>query len=383
MTASVIEYYLDHASTTSMRPSAIEAMRVFSETQHGNASGQHVASRRAKNALEEARERAAERIGAGRPHDVIFTSGGTESDNLAVIGAALASQRTRVVVSAVEHKAVLEAAHSLLSRGREVVLAPVDANGVISATGWEVLVDTPTSLVSIQTANNEVGVIQPVREIAGRVHAADADVVVHTDGAQSFVSTGLDVASLGVDLASLSGHKFGGPTGVGLLYVASGTRIEPLIVGGGQEAGLRSGTPNVAGIVAMVAAMEAAVVEREAFISRAQMERDAFESLLVGGNQGVKVTASEVERLPHFSHISVPGVDAETLLIRLDQIGVLASAGSACQSGALEPSHVLTAMGLDADEAGRCARFTFGWDSPPGIGEAAARAVLDVIGELA
>ncbi|GMQ98370.1 MAG: cysteine desulfurase NifS [Acidimicrobiia bacterium] len=377
------EYYLDHASTTSMRPSAIEAIRSFTETQHGNASGQHLAARRAKNALEEARERASHMIGAGRPHDVIFTSGGTESDNLAVIGTAMASERPRVVVSAVEHKAVLAAASSLSSRDRDVVLAPVDDNGVVSVRDWEALVDIPTSLVSVQTANNEVGVIQPVAEIVERVRSVDSNVALHTDGAQSFVSNELDVVSLGVDLASLSGHKFGGPTGVGLLYVAPGTRIEPLIVGGGQEAGLRSGTSNVAGIVAMVAAMEETVADRDRFTTRTATERDDFESVLTGADRGVIVTANEVERLPHFSHVRVPGIDAETLLIRLDQIGVFASAGSACQSGAIEPSHVLTAMGRSATEAGECARFTFGWDSPVGIGQAAASAVLDVIGDLA
>lgn len=382
MTTPTREMYLDHAATTSMRPSAIEAMRSFVEIQHGNASGQHGAARRSKNALEEARERAAQIIGAARPHDVIFTSGGTESDNLAVIGAAIASERRRVVVGATEHKAVIAAARSLEARGRDVVLAPVDTNGVVSLAAVEELIATPTSLVSVQTANNEVGVLQPIAQMVQRIRSLDADVVVHTDAVQSLSSHGLDVVSLGVDLASLSGHKFGGPTGVGLLYVAPGTRIEPVMIGGGQEIGLRSGTSNVIGVVAMVAAMEDAANELATFTASVRNERDAFEAALVAGNSRVTVTAVDVERLPHFSHFRVPGVDAETMLIRLDQIAVFAAAGSSCQSGALEPSHVLTAMGFGAVEAGECVRFTFGWDSPAGIGVAAAQVMLDVIGEL-
>ncbi len=376
------EMYLDHAATTPLRQVAAETAAAFSLASHGNASGQHAAARRAKNALEEARERAAALIGAGSPHDIVFTSGGTESDNLAVIGAMSKSKRRRVVVSAVEHKAVLEAAAVLKRRGVEVGVVAVDRRGAIDTASLEACLKVPTGLASIQTANNETGVVQPIQHLVEQIRVVDSDVIVHCDAAQSFISEGLDVGSLGVDLASLSAHKFGGPTGVGLLYVAPGTHLEPLVVGGGQEAGLRSGTSNVAGIVGMVAAMEEATAASPEFSLRIEEERGDFETVLCHGSQDISITSSDEERLPHFSHFQVPSIDAETLLIRLDRVGVFASVGSACQSGALEPSHVLLAMGFDESLARHCVRVTFGWDSEPGVGSNAAALVLEVLGGM-
>jgi cysteine desulfurase len=376
------EIYLDHAATTTPRPGAIAAMQeVFSST-HANASGQHAAARRAKNALEEARERAAELIGAQRPHDIVFTSGGTESDNLAISGTGLASQRRTVVVSGIEHKAVIESAKSLERFGYSVQLAPADTNGVVTpeAVAWHV--DSDTALVSVMAANNEVGTVEPIADIVNRVRSLDASIPIHTDAVQYFVGRSLDVASLGVSMASLSAHKFGGPTGVGLLYVAPGTRLEPVVVGGSQEAGRRPGTSNVAGIVGMVSAMETTVKERDSFIEIVQAERDAFERRLFQGDAGITFTAADADRLPHFSHVRIPGVLAETLLIRLDAAHMFAAAGSACQSGAVEPSHVLTAMGMKASAAAECVRFTFGWDTEPGTGDRAAELVLETVGGL-
>ncbi|MCL1599667.1 MAG: cysteine desulfurase [Actinomycetia bacterium] len=376
------DIYLDHAATTTPRPTALAAMRRAAETMHGNASGIHGAARRARNALEEAREQAADLIGATRPGEIVFTSGGTESDNLAIIGAALASPRRRVVVSAIEHKAVLESAQSLERFGFSVTTIPVDPRGVVVPESVSALVDSDVAVVSIMAANNEVGTIQPIAEIVEIVKGADPDISFHTDAVQFFVGRGLDVAALGVDLASLAAHKFGGPTGIGLLYVASGTKLEPVLVGGGQEAGRRPGTSNVAGAVGMVAAMREVVAERARFDERTGTERDSFEATLRLADPSISVTTRGADRLVHFSHIRVPGVSGETLLIRLDQVGVFAAAGSSCQSGAVEPSHVLSAVGIGDDAAREYLRFTFGWDTEPGTGFRAAQAVLATVAEL-
>jgi cysteine desulfurase len=231
-------------------------------------------------------------------------------------------------------------------------------------------------------ANNEIGVIQPVREIAEAARLAFPGVVVHTDAVQAFSCDETTLEATGADLVTLSSHKFGGPKGVGLLAVGSGVLIEPIIHGGGQEAGRRAGTYNVAGIVAMVAAMEAAAEDRAGFSARTRAERDAFESAIVAGFPGATVTARGVDRLPHISHIRFPGVLAENLLIRLDQAGIAAAAGSACQSGAAEPSHVLDALGFTEEEAGECLRFSFGWDTNQGEGWRAATAVLATLAGL-
>ncbi|MEN8238528.1 MAG: cysteine desulfurase family protein [Actinomycetota bacterium] len=376
------EIYVDHAATTALRPAAIAALeRSFAFT-HGNAAGHHGAARRAKNALEEAREQAAELIGAARPHDIVFTSGGTESDNLAVVGSALPSESKVIVVSSVEHKAVLEAARGLSRFGYATRLVPSDGNGVIHPEAVAGVVDGDTAVVSVMSANNETGTVEPIDEIVERVRSVNRTVPIHTDAVQYFVAKPLDVAAIGADLVSLSGHKFGGPTGVGLLSVSSSTHIEPVLVGGSQEAGRRPGTSNVAGIVAMVAAMADVESERRRFAETAGVERDAFERTLMEGDPTVTITAKDTDRLAHFSHVCIPGVLAETLLIRLDAAGVFAAAGSACQSGAVEPSHVLTAMGMPADLAQRCVRFTFGWDTRPGDGANAARRVLETVEAL-
>jgi cysteine desulfurase len=374
--------YLDHAATTTPRPVAVAATYEAIATIHGNASGQHATSRRARNALEEAREEAAELIGASGPREIVFTSGGTESDNLAIVGTALGSTRTRVVVSAIEHKAVLESARSLERFGYAVTVVPVDAHGVVGLDAVRQSVGEDVALVSVMAANNEVGTIQPIAEIAEIVRSVDAEIPMHSDAVQFFVGCPLDVATLHVDLVSLAAHKFGGPTGVGLLWVRSGTRLEPTVVGGGQEAGRRAGTSNVAGVVGMVAAMRDVVEERWRFGDSARTERDLFESVLLAANAGITITTGDVRRLPHFSHLRVPSVSAETLLIRLDQAGLFAAAGSSCQSGAVEPSHVLSAMGIDGSAAGEHLRFTFGWDTEPGTGARAAHIVLDTIADL-
>jgi len=380
--SATAEIYLDHAATTTLRPGAIAALERSFSMMHGNASGHHAAARRAKNALEQAREHAAELIGAPRPHDIVFTSGGTESDNLAVAGSALASSRRGIVVSSIEHKAVLEAAGSLTRFGFSRHLVPSDSDGIIHPEAVADRIDGDTAVVSVMAANNETGTVEPIGSIVERVRSIDPTIVIHTDAAQSFVARPLDVSEVGADLVSLSGHKFGGPTGVGLLYVATSTRIEPVLVGGSQEAGRRPGTSNVAGIVAMVAAMAEVAGDRQRFTDTAGAERDDFERMLLDGDSAISITAGTADRLEHFSHVQVPGVLAETLLIRLDAAGVLAAAGSACQSGAVEPSHVLTAMGMTDAAAAQCVRFSFGWDVKPGDGSTAALRVLETIGSL-
>ncbi len=373
--------YLDHVASTTIRPEALAALEDAYERFDRNASGLHEESRRAKNALEESRERAAALVGARTP-DVVFTGSGTEADNLAVIGAALASGRDAIVVSSIEHDAVLKAAYSLGRFGFTTLELPATPDGVISLPSDVITVDRDVGVVSVMLANNEIGTIQPVAEIAAAVRMSDPGVLVHTDAVQAFNSQEVTLEATTADLLSLASHKVGGPKGVGLLALRPGVRIDPVIHGGGQEAGRRSGTYNVAGIVAMVAAMEAAQADRQGFSDRTSTERDTFESAVTAGFPRARVTAARSERLPHISHIRFPGVLAETLLIRLDQVGVAAAAGSACQSGAVDPSHVLKALGFTDEESGQCVRFSFGWDTPLGEGWRAARSVLDVLAQL-
>lgn len=374
--------YLDHAASTSMRPAAALAMAEAYASANANASGQHGPARAAKNALEEAREQAAEILGTPRPLDIVFTSGGTEADNLAVAGVALASERRSVVVSAVEHEAVLRSAESIERFGYTVEAVGVDGSCVIDPDEVASLVGPDTAVVSVMAANNEIGTVEPVKAIVEAVKSIDDSVPVHTDAIQAFVSEPITVQSTSADLISLSGHKFGGPKGVGLLLVDPSVRIDPVMHGGGQEAGRRSGTYNVAGIVGMVAAMKEVVSQRDGFRISVERERNAFEETLTGGYRSAVVNGASAKRLVQHSHVHFPGVLAETLLIRLDQEGIAAAAGSACQSGAVEPSHVLTAMGLSKTEAGECIRFTFGWDTDSGQGTEAASRLINVLGSL-
>lgn len=370
--------YLDHAATTSLRPQARDALIDALDRLNANASGTHGPARAAKNALEEARERAASLLGVS-PMEVVFTSGGTEADNLAISGVLAASGDGGLVTSVIEHKAVSEPAKAAELRGHTVRFVGCDSRGVVAVEDVVGAVDEQTVLVSVMAANNEVGTLQPIAQIADAVHAAHPGTVVHTDAVQAFVGADLATVVGSADMVSLAAHKFGGPKGVGLLTVPRTLSIEALLIGGGQEAGRRSGTSNVPGIVSMVAAMEAAVADRARFDSAVASERDAFEAELLDRLGDVTFTASEASRMPHFSHVRIPGVVAESLLIRLDSAGVHAAAGSACQSGAVEPSHVLTAMGMPPEQAAECVRFTFGWDTGAGEGRAAANAVADVV----
>ena len=366
-----------------MRPQAREAMAPFLEDTFGNPSGIHAISRRAKNALETAREQAAEFVGANGPLEVVFTGGGTEANNLAIAGAALAGgKRGSVVTTATEHEAVLETAAFLERIGCPVVLVGVDRAGLISVDSIEHAVNSTTAVVSVMSANNETGTIQPVREAAEVARAANPDVVVHTDAVQAFISEDISASSTSCDLIALASHKFGGPKGVGLLYVRTGVELEPVIHGGGQELGRRSGTQNVAGIVGMVKAMELAVAEREMFRRRIGAVRGCFEGILAESVPDLVINAPVDDRLVQHSHLQFPGIEAETLLIRLDQAGLAAGAGSACQSGALGVSHVLAAMGLSDRAASESVRFTFGWTNELSDGELAASRVLETIEDL-
>jgi len=367
--------YLDHAATTPMRPEAREAMEPYLGEHFGNPSGIHGISRRAKNALEASRERAAELIGATDPLEVVFTGGGTESDNLGVAGPVLATGQHRrgVAVSAIEHEAVLETAGFLERLGHPSTVVPVGADGRVDPDEAAAVLSSNVAVLSVMAANNETGVRQPVAAIAAAAH--ELGIVVHCDAVQAMVSEPVLVAYLGVDLLTVASHKLGGPKGVGLLWVRRGIDLEPVLHGGGQELGRRSGTHDVAGIVGMVAAMEAAAADRDRFRREVAAAREVFERRVIPALDA-EVTASPDDRLVQHSHLHLPEISAESLLIRLDGAGVAAAAGSACRSGAVATSHVLEAMGIGPGQAGSSLRFSFGWTSS--VDEAAAAAELVV-----
>lgn len=375
--------YLDHAATTPMRPSVWDAMMPFGDKVFGNSSGVHEVSRQAKNALEEARERIAATIGS-RPMEIVFTSGGTESDNLALKGAAWSpTPRSGVVTVATEHEAILETVDLLHRFGNPVTVVGVGNDGYLDIGALQEAVDATTAaVVSVMLVNNETGVIHDLASMSRAIKASHPEVLVHTDAVQGFSSEGIDVNRLGVDMMTLTGHKFGGPKGAGLLYVREGTPLEPLLHGGGQELGRRSGTHDVAGAVGLARAMELAVDDRNRFRTQAAQIRDDFEKRLSAAIPDLALNTPESSRSPHHLNVRIPGVRNETLLMRLDRVGVAASAGSACQSGAATVSHVLEAMGRTADEARESVRFSFGWTSTLDEAAEAADVVIDLVESL-
>ena len=357
-------------------------MAPFRNDDYGNPSGGHAISRRAKNALEDARDLVAALLNAG-PLEIVFTGGGTEADNLAVKGPALAGgRRGGVVTSTIEHDAVLASGGFAEAVGCPLALVKVDADGLVDPAEVASHVNPGTAVVSIMMGNNETGVREPIEEVAESVKTANGSVAFHSDAVQGFVSERVDVKTLGVDMLSLAAHKFGGPKGVGLLYVRSGMHLEPLIHGGGQELGRRSGTHNVMAVVGMAAAMQTLESERAAFRTRVAAERDAFEAALAERVPDVDFTAAGASRMVQTSHVRIPGIRNEVLLTRLDLAGAAASAASACQSGAATVSHVLEAMGMTPAQARECLRFSFGWSTREGEGAAAARMVAREVAAL-
>jgi cysteine desulfurase len=352
--------YLDYAATTPLRPEAREAMLDVLARRWGNPSSVHRWGREARATLEDARARFAAVIGAA-PAEIVFTRGGTEADNLAVLGCARADTRP-IACSAIEHKAVLSASRAAAGDDDRLRIVPVDHAGIVDVDALACIVrDETPSLVSVMWASNEVGAIQPVERIAEI--CAEAGATFHSDAVQALGKVPVRVDQVRVDTLAFSAHKLGGPRGAGALFVRRGTRLEPLLHGGGQERGMRPGTEDVASAVAFAVAAELAEAEREETMARIGALRDGLEAGLCERIPGLRINAAGAPRLPTISNLSVPGADPEMLLMALDVEGIAASSGSACSSGAVEPSHVLLAMGLPAELAGPSVRFSLGRDT--------------------
>jgi cysteine desulfurase len=379
-------HYLDYAATTPVVPEAREAMIGLLDGDFGNPSSVHAFGRKAREAVEIARERVAAAVGAS-PSEIVFTGGGTEADNLAIKGAAakLRGNGNHLVTTAFEHHAVLDTVEWLGHHDLEVTIVPVDSTGVVEPPAVAESVRSGTLVVSVMAVNNEIGTIQPVAEIAAAVKAVNPRTLVHTDAVQALGNIPVDVHAWGVDLAAFSAHKLGGPKGVGALFVRSSVPVEAVIHGGGQERGLRSGTLNVPGIAAFGVAAEIAAKEVHEKAERLAPMRDRLLAGIRAAIPDVVVNGDLVQRIPGNVHVSIPGTEGETLMLLLDQAGIASSTGSACQSGAVDPSHVLLAIGLPRALAAGSIRFSLGRPSTdhdidavldvlPGIVERARRA---------
>jgi len=351
--------YMDHAATTPVDPEVVEAMVPYFTEIYGNASSLHSFGREAHNAMEEARSRVARLINAD-PEEIIFTAGGTESDNIAIKGVAYAnrSRGDQIITSTIEHPAVLETCRSLEKQGFKVSYIPVDKNGLIELESLQKAVTERTILITIMHANNEIGTIEPIEEIAEI--AGTKNIILHSDAVQSAGKIPMDVKEIGIGLVSISAHKIYGPKGIGALYIRKGTRLEPIIHGGGHERGLRSSTENIPGIVGLGKAAE---------LAERRMSEDTLH-LTNLRDQLIKATLSDVEesylnghqtkRLPNNAHFRFTGIEGEALILNLDEKGIAASTGSACSSKKLLPSHVLMAIGLDEVQAHGSLRLTLG-----------------------
>jgi cysteine desulfurase len=352
--------YFDYNATTPLAPDVVDAVVRATREQFGNASSVHHFGQQAKGVLDEARSAVAALIN-GDPSEVVFTSGGTEADNFAVRGAAEAAEpsgRRHLIASAIEHEAVLNTLKALTRRGWRTTLLPVGQTGVVSPDRLRELITDDTAVVSVMHANNEIGTIQPIAELAQVAHEHGA--VMHTDAVQSVGKIPVDVRALGVDLLSLSAHKFNGPKGAGALWVKRGTRVQPILTGGKHERSRRAGTENVPAIAGMGVAAKLARGKIEPEAARVGALRDRLEAGILTRVTGTVLNGAPEARVPNTTNISFERVEAESLLIALDLEGIAVSTGSACSSGTLEPSHVLRAMGFPAHRTQNSLRFSLG-----------------------
>jgi cysteine desulfurase len=354
--------YLDHAATTPVREEVVAAMQPFFGPRFGNPSSVHRWGREARTALDEARERVGRCLGANAD-EIVFTSCGTEADNMALIGVwrarrGEAQSRNAAVSTPIEHKAVLGALHEIAKEGGEERLLAVAPSGHVQLDSFDALVRDDTAVCSVMWVNNEIGTLQDIPALVER--ARGRGVVFHTDAVQAFGKVDIDARRTPFDLLSISGHKIGAPKGIGALYIRRGTPMEPLLFGGSQDRGRRPGTENVAMAVGLACAAELAVAEREEECRRLETLRNRLESAIVARVPDAIIHGSGAPRAPHISNISVPGTESESMLIALDLRGIACSAGSACQSGSIEPSHVLGAVGASIDVAKAAIRFSLG-----------------------
>ncbi len=373
--------YLDHAATTPVSEAALEAMLPFFRDSAGNASAVYGTGREARKAVENARRQTAAAIGA-EPSEILFTSGGSESDNLAVKGTAFALREKgkHIITSAIEHPAVLNTCRWLEQFGYEVTYVNPDSKGRIGPDEIRKAVRQDTVLISIMAANNEIGTLQPVDTI-GAV-AREHGILFHTDAVQAMGGIPVDVHRMNADLLSLSAHKFGGPKGAGALYVRRGTRLESLIHGGKQERGLRAGTENVPAIAGMGKAVEAAAGKLARNTERSACLRDRLEQGILAAVPDVRVNGDKERRLPNNCSLTFGSIDGEALLLRLDLAGIAASAGSACTAGSQEVSHVLRAVGLTEAQAKGTIRFTTGPENTEEEIDETVRTVREITEDL-
>ena len=351
--------YLDYAATTPMHPAVAKAMQGYFSEDFGNPSSLHSIGQKAKDAVEQARYEVAHILGA-KPKEIIFTSGGSESNNFAIKGVthAMKDKGNHIITSKIEHHAVLEPYHFLQKNGFDVTFLSVDNYGVVDPDDVKKAIIDKTILVSIMHANNEIGTIEPIEEISKICR--NKGVYLHTDAVQSFGSLDTNVDKLGVDLLSISAHKFYGPKGVGLLYIKQGTRISPLIHGGAQEWNKRASTHNVPGIVGLAKAAQLAIVEKDERVKHYSHLRDKLIKLIFEKIEDVKLNGHPEKRLPNNCHIILKYVEGESMLLKLDAIGIEVATGSACSSGSLEPSHVLLSIGITPEDAHGSLRLTIG-----------------------
>ncbi|HOG01055.1 MAG: Cysteine desulfurase [Firmicutes bacterium ADurb.Bin248] len=354
--------YLDNAATTALSPKVLEAMMPYLTEIYGNASSPHWFGQEARRGVEAAREKLAGALGAD-PSEIVFTGGGTESDNAALFGAVEKYKKkgNHVITTNVEHHAILHACEALEKKGYAVTCLPVDEYGLVTPEQVAAAITDKTILASVMFANNEVGTVMPIPEIAKVCH--EKGVLLHTDAVQAVGHIPINVKEMGIDMLSLSAHKFHGPKGVGALYLKKGIRLPSHIVGGEQEKGRRAGTENVAGIVGLGAAIELAVAHMRENAARMSALRDRLIEGILGTIPEVKLNGHPTKRLPNNVNVSIKYIEGESILLMLDMNGIAASSGSACTSGSLDPSHVLLALGLPHEVAHGSVRLTLGDDT--------------------
>ena len=374
--------YFDHNATTPPDPAVIEAVARALADDFGNASSVHHFGQRAKALLDEARTSIGQLIGA-EPAEIVFTSGGTEADNLALRGAAEALEvggKRHIITSSIEHEAVLNTIKALAKRGWTSTLLPVDSTGIVSPASLAAAITRETAIVSVMHANNEIGTIQPIADLAAIAHEHGA--LFHTDAVQSVAKIPVDVRALGVDLLALSAHKFNGPKGTGALWIRRGTRLVSTMTGGKHERNRRGGTENVPGIAGMGVAARLARGKLSADAGRVAALRDRLEQGILTGIGGTTLNGAPAPRVPNTTNISFDGVEAESLLIALDLEGFAVSTGSACSSGTLEPSHVLRAMNLPSHRTQNSIRFSLGAGNTQEQVDALLAKLPTVVGKL-